>query len=45
MYFPTIMDGSVPRYTYQLTEGITGDRHGMMIIRNEKIIDIIRGNK
>lgn len=45
VYFPTIMDGSVPRYTYQLTEGITGDRHGMMIIRNEKIIDIIRGNK
>ena len=45
VYFPTIMDGSIPRYTYRLTEGITSDRHGMMIIRNEKIIDIIRGGK
>ena len=28
---------------YQLTEGITNDRHGMIIINNEKIIDIING--
>lgn len=42
VYFPTIMqpDGR-PQYTYRLTEGITGDRHGMMIVNNERIIDIL----
>lgn len=42
VYFPTLMgkDGK-PRYTYTLTEGITADRHGMMIVKNEKIIDIL----
>lgn len=42
-YFPTQIVGGVPRYTYQLTEGITADRHGMMIIRNERIIESIKG--
>ena len=41
-YLPTEMDGSVPRYTYQLRDGITNDRHGMMIIENEGILDLIR---
>lgn len=40
-YLPTVMEGVVPRYTYQLTEGITTDRHGMMIIENEGILDLI----
>lgn len=43
MYLPTIMEGSVPKYTYQLAEGITNDRHGMIIINNERIIEIING--
>lgn len=42
-YFPTHIVGGVPRYTYQLTEGITADRHGMMIIRNERIVERIQG--
>ena len=42
-YFPTQLVGGVPRYTYRLTEGITSDRHGMMIIRNERIIESIKG--
>jgi DNA mismatch repair protein MutS len=41
-YLPTEMDGSTPRYTYQLKDGITSDRHGMMIIENEDILDLIR---
>ena len=41
MYLPTIMNGKVPEYTYKITEGITEDRHGMIIIRNEKILDIL----
>jgi DNA mismatch repair ATPase MutS len=40
-YLPTIMDGARPRYTYQLQEGITEDRQGMMIIRNEKVLELI----
>lgn len=40
-YLPTIMEGSVPRYPYTLTEGITNDRHGMLIIENEKILEMI----
>ncbi|MDO6432351.1 DNA mismatch repair protein [Flavitalea sp. BT771] len=41
-YLPTVMEGHIPRYTYRLTEGITNDRHGMMIIENEKILDLLR---
>jgi DNA mismatch repair protein MutS len=42
LYLPTIMNGSIPKYTYQLQPGISGDRHGMMIIENEGILDIIK---
>jgi DNA mismatch repair protein MutS len=40
-YLPTIMEGAIPRYTYRLAGGISSDRHGMTIIENEKILDII----
>jgi DNA mismatch repair ATPase MutS len=40
-YMPTVMEGSRPRYTYKLQEGITEDRQGMMIIRNEGILELI----
>lgn len=40
-YLPTIMEGKTPRYPYTLKEGVTSDRHGMMIIRNEGILDIL----
>lgn len=40
-YMPTVMEGSLPKYTYRLKEGITADRQGMMIIRNEGILDLI----
>lgn len=43
VYMPTVMDGPHPRYTYQLQEGITEDRQGMMIIRNEGILELIGG--
>lgn len=44
-YLPTIVQGSKATYTYVLQPGITHDRHGMMIIRNEHILDIIEGKK
>ncbi|MBB6271877.1 DNA mismatch repair ATPase MutS [Pedobacter cryoconitis] len=40
-YMPTIMVKSKPQYTYHLTEGITTDRQGMIIIENEKILEIL----
>ena len=42
LYLPTIMNGSIPQYTYQLQPGISSDRHGMMIIENEGILNIIK---
>jgi DNA mismatch repair protein MutS len=42
MYLPTKMDQQKPVYTYKLEKGITEDRHGMVIINNEGIIDILK---
>jgi hypothetical protein len=40
------MKGTMPEYTYRLEKGITDDRHGMIIIRNEGILEILeRGKK
>lgn len=41
VYMPTIMEGVIPRYTYKLQEGVTEDRQGMMIIRNEGILEML----
>jgi hypothetical protein len=35
------MNGNIPVYPYQLEEGITNDRHGMVIIRNEGILELL----
>jgi len=42
VYLPTKMNGNHPVYTYKLEEGITDDRHGMVIINNEGILDILK---
>jgi DNA mismatch repair ATPase MutS len=42
-FLPSQMDGTRLVYPYKLAEGISADRHGMTIIKNEKILDIIRG--
>lgn len=45
-FLPTIMKGAVPEYTYTLQEGVTNDKHGMIIINNEGILEILKqGNK
>ena len=41
IYLPTLMEGNNPVYTYKLEQGITGDRHGMVIINNEDILGIL----
>ena len=40
-YMPTVMEGNVAHYPYKVAEGISDDRHGMMINKNEKILDIL----
>ena len=42
VYVPTVMKDGHPCYTYTLREGITDDRHGMVIVNNERIVEIIR---
>lgn len=44
-FMPTEMDGSKPIYPYTLREGVTADRHGMLIIQNEQILDILANGK
>lgn len=41
IFLPTEMVGDIPVYTYKLNQGITSDRHGMVIIHNEKILEIL----
>lgn len=42
LYLPTRMNGHTPEYTYTLEEGVTDDRHGMIIIRNEGILETLK---
>ena len=42
-YFHTRIEGKMPQYSYRLCEGVTEERIGMLIIENEKIIEIIEG--
>ncbi|RZS75026.1 MutS-related protein [Pseudobacter ginsenosidimutans] len=44
-YLPTRMNGVQPEYTYKLESGITDDRHGMIIIRNEGILETLANGK
>ena len=41
VFLPTTMEGTKPIYTYTLQSGLTADRHGMIIINNEGILDIL----
>jgi DNA mismatch repair ATPase MutS len=45
VYLPTRMRESTPVYTYTLEQGITADRHGMVIINNEGILDILKNGR
>ncbi|EDM38904.1 putative mismatch repair-like protein [Pedobacter sp. BAL39] len=41
VYLPTSMSGNTPVYTYKLKQGITEDRHGIIIINNEGILQAL----
>lgn len=38
---PTHMNGNLPVYTYTLESGVSSDRHGMTIVRNAGVLDIL----
>ncbi|MFD2599247.1 DNA mismatch repair protein [Sphingobacterium corticis] len=40
-YLPTIMQGHIPTYTYQLESGISADKHGMILIEKEGILTLL----
>jgi len=42
-YMETTFDNDIPQYSYKLRNGITEERMGMWIVRNEGIVDIING--
>jgi DNA mismatch repair ATPase MutS len=42
VFMPTKMDVDKPVYSYRLETGISDDRHGMLIIRNENILGILK---
>jgi DNA mismatch repair protein MutS len=41
-YMPTILREAVTFYPYSLEDGISADRHGMMIIENEQIFELLK---
>ncbi len=41
-YFHTTIDEKTPVYSYRLREGVTEERLGMLIIENERIVEIIQ---
>lgn len=45
VFLPTQMRQDIPTYTYLLHDGISADRHGMVIIENEGIIDLLTSQK
>ncbi|HEY0274258.1 MAG TPA: DNA mismatch repair protein, partial [Chitinophaga sp.] len=45
VYLPTRMNNHTPVYTYRLEQGVTADRHGMLIIQQEGILEILQSRK
>jgi DNA mismatch repair ATPase MutS len=45
IYLPTTMDGAKPVYTYRFLPGVSDDRHGMLIIRNEGILEMLEAGR
>lgn len=41
-YMEIVKRGSLPEYTYKLKEGVSDDRLGMHILREERLIEIIK---
>ena len=42
-FMETVFDNGIPGYSYMLKDGITEERLGMWIVKNEGILEIIEG--
>lgn len=40
-YFETFVENEIPRYTYQLKDGISNDRLGFLILKREKVLELL----
>lgn len=41
-YFETFIEDETPRYSYKLKEGISNDRLGFLILKREKVLDLLK---
>lgn len=44
VYMPTQMRGQVPYYSYRSQTGISSDKHGMVLIHKEKVLELLEQN-
>ena len=44
VYMPTQMRGQVPYYSYRSAKGISSDKHGMVLIQKEKVLELLEQN-
>lgn len=42
-YFETFVEDEIPRYTYRLKDGISNDRLGFLILKREKVLELLDG--
>ncbi|MDF1546193.1 MAG: hypothetical protein P1P88_00130 [Bacteroidales bacterium] len=42
-YFESEVVNEIPVYSYKLANGVSADRHGLRIVKNEKIVEILEG--
>lgn len=41
-YFETTVENEVPKYSYQLKDGVSNDRLGFLILKREKVLDLLQ---
>ena len=44
-YLPTLMQDGRPTYTYKLSTGVSRNLHGLSLIRNEGIMELLKNNQ
>lgn len=40
-YFETFVENETPKYSYQLKDGVSNDRLGFLILKREKVLDLL----
>ncbi|GGH14202.1 hypothetical protein FAZ19_07695 [Sphingobacterium alkalisoli] len=45
IYMPTVMKAQVPTYTYKSEKGISSDKHGMVLIQKENVLELLEKSR